>query len=120
MELATVATVLAWLTVLAGLSLAVAHVRNRRPYAWLAWAHPLAAVATLACLWTAVARWPGPVDMRFNAGAFVVSVAFVAGAFMFSLRVTRLPVPLLAIIVHAIVALIGCALVLAGLLYPLG
>ncbi len=121
LDLAVAATVLCWLAVAAGLALAITHVRHKHPAAGgLAWAHPVAAIATLVCLWVAVALWPGHTDMWFNSGAFVVTIAFAAGGFMFSLRKSGVPLPLLAIIMHGLVAVIGCALVLVGLLRALG
>ncbi len=120
MTLAVVACAVTWLAVLAGLLLAFLHVARRRVPAWLSWLHPVAAVLALACLWLAVAFWPGADDLLFNAGAFVVTLAFVAGAFMFSLRISGLPLPLLAIVLHGAAAAGGCVLVVVGLLRALG
>lgn len=120
MTLPLFASAVAWLAVLAGLLLASFHVARRRAPVWLAWLHPVAATLALVCLWLAVAFWPGANDLLFNAGAFVLTLAFVAGAFMFSLRVSGLPLPLLAITLHGAAAMGGCVLLIVGLLRVAG
>lgn len=117
MTLAILGSAFAWLAVLAGLLLAVGHALRRRPATWQLWIHPVAATVALVCLWSAVALWQGPDDMMLNAGVFVVTLAFVAGAFMFLLRVSGLKhLPIVAIILHGATALLGCALLIAGLM----
>ncbi len=116
MNLAVAGSVVAWLAVLAGLSLALAHAVHRPVPSWLAWLHPLAATVAVVSLWIAVARWPGPSDQFFNSGVFLVTLALVAGGFLFSLRKSGLPLPLLAIGLHGAIAIGGCVLLIDGLL----
>jgi len=117
-NLAAFGCVAAWIAALAGLALAAAHLMRRKPAAWLAGAHPLAATAALVLLWTAIVRWPGPDDMLLNSGVFVVTLAFVAGAFLFALRRAGLRrMPAVVIGPHALVALVGCGLLIAGLVH---
>jgi len=117
-NLAAFGCVAAWIAALAGLALAAAHLMRRKPAAWLAGAHPLAATAALVLLWAAIVRRPGPDDMLLNSGVFVVTLAFVAGAFLFALRRAGLRrMPAVVIGPHALVALVGCGLLIAGLVH---
>lgn len=107
---------MAGLAALAGLWLAAGHVLHRRFPAWLMWVHPLAAMAAMVSLWVAVVRWPGADSLVFNSGVFVLTLAFVAGAFLFALRRAGLRrMPAIVIGPHAVVALVGCGLLIAGL-----
>lgn len=118
MNLAILGSALAWGAVVAGLLLAGGHVARRRPPTWQLWMHPVAATLALVCLWSSVVLWQGSSDMLLNAGVFVLTLAFVAGAFMFALRVSGLHhPPVIAIALHGLVALVACSLLIAGLLH---
>jgi hypothetical protein len=113
--LAIVATAIAWFAVLVGLFLGVLHgLRRHRPMLLL-WLHPMAATSALVCVWIAVVRLPGPPDMAFNSGAMVLTLAFAVGAFLFALRRIPVPLPIIAIALHAAAAIGGCALLTRGL-----
>lgn len=121
MTLAVVGTALAWLAAAGGVTLAAWHFLRRSPPRWLLRGHPLAGMTALALMWAVFALWQGPRDLPLDAGTIVLTFAFAAGAFMFSLRTTRLPVPGLAIVLHGIGALTGAALLIVGLLhFPAG
>ncbi|HET7267564.1 MAG TPA: hypothetical protein VFJ15_05595 [Oleiagrimonas sp.] len=118
MNLVLLGCVVAWLAALAGLTLAVGHVARWRFPRWLMWAHPTAATVALACLWVAVVRRAGPTDLVLNSGVFVLTLAWVAGVFLFALRRSGLRrMPAIVIGPHALVALAGCGLLVAGLVH---
>ncbi len=108
---------LACLAALGGLVLATYYFAGWRMPRWLVVAHPLAGVATLTCLWIIFALWRGAHDLPFDAGIMVLSLTLVAGAFMFVLRATRLPVPEFVVLIHGLAALFGCALLIVGLFH---
>lgn len=117
MTLALVGTILALIAVLGGLSLATLFFSRKSAPRWLLWGHPSVGTVALICLWVAFSLWPGSRVLPLDAGIIVVTLAFSAGGFMFSLRVTRIPIPAFAIIVHGLAALGGCALLIVGLLH---
>ncbi|MDN5865591.1 MAG: hypothetical protein L0I62_10350 [Gammaproteobacteria bacterium] len=82
---------------------------------WLLRAHPALGITALICLWIAFALWQGQHSLPLDAGIVVLTLAFAAGGFMFSLRATRLPVPPFAIGLHGLAALTGCVLLIVGL-----
>lgn len=108
------AVVLACLTALAGLGLATCYFTRRRAPRWLITLHPLSGVAAVTCLWIVFALWEGPRALPFDAGVVVLTLVLAAGAFLFSLRATRLPVPPFVIVVHGLAALFSCALLIVG------
>ncbi|MDN5863807.1 MAG: hypothetical protein L0I62_01105 [Gammaproteobacteria bacterium] len=117
MTLAVAGSIVAWLAALGGLTLAVYVVSRRPAPRWLVWLHPAAGTTALVLLWVAFTLWPGPRDLPLDAGIIALTLAFVAGSFMFSLRATCLPVPVFAIALHALAALSACALLIVGLLH---
>lgn len=115
MKLALLGGVLAWLAVVMGLTLAVCYARGRRAPKVALWAHPVLAVLAVACLWAGAILWPGAKHYLFNSGTFVVTLAFLAGGLLFALRRAGNRAPMIVIGMHAAVALIGCAVLTAGL-----
>ncbi|MGH8161230.1 MAG: hypothetical protein ACRESR_03630 [Gammaproteobacteria bacterium] len=115
MILAYVGVALAVLAALAGLTLATLVFSRRHSPRWLVALHPAAAISGLACLWVAFALWRGTRDLPFDGGVLALTFVFAAGAFLFSLRITRLPLPFFAVLLHGGVAILGCALLIAGL-----
>ncbi|MGH8272760.1 MAG: hypothetical protein ACRES9_00665 [Gammaproteobacteria bacterium] len=107
---------LALFAALAGITLIFLRLVRRRMPRWLLAVHPVAGLTGLACLWVVFALWRGARDLPFDAGILALSFAFVAGIFLFSLRVTRLPRPFFAVALHGAAALFGCALLIVGLL----
>ncbi|MGH7057810.1 MAG: hypothetical protein ACREFZ_07975 [Acetobacteraceae bacterium] len=101
---------------LAGIVLAFFRLVRRRMPRWLLAAHPVAGISGLVCLWIAFALWRGTRDLPLDAGVLALSFAFVAGVFLFSLRLTDLPRPFFAVALHGAAALFGCALLIVGLL----
>ncbi len=108
---------LAVLAALAGLTLAGFMLARRRSPGWLIALHPVAGISGLACLWVAFALWRGARDLPFDAGVLVLSFVLVAGGLLFSLRATRLPLPFFAVLLHGGAAILGCALLIAGLVH---
>jgi len=108
---------LACFAVLGGLVLATYYFAGWRVPRWLGVVHPLVGVAALTCLWIVFAFWHGAHDMPFDAGIIVLSLTLAAGAFMFALRATRLPVPGFAVLIHGLAGLFGCALLIVGLFH---
>ncbi|HEX7340267.1 MAG TPA: hypothetical protein VF271_10100 [Rhodanobacteraceae bacterium] len=115
MKLAFAAVAIAWATILVGLTLAVRYARGLSVPKALLWLHPLLAVITVACLWTAVALWSGKADYFFNSGTFVVSLAFVAGGLLYAVRKWGGRPPLIVTGMHGAVAILGSVLLIVGL-----
>lgn len=117
MTLALVATALACGAAAGGLFLAFCVVTRRRPPMVVARGHPLAALAALTLIYVAVTAWHGPRDLPLDAGALVLTFAFVGGGLLYALRATRLPRPFFVILIHGMGALTGCALLIVGLVH---
>lgn len=121
MTLAAVATAVACAAALAGLFLAGCLLARRRLPRLLVRAHPLAGLTALALIYWAVITWRGPRDLPLDAGALVLTLAFLGGGLIFALRTTRLPRPPFVILLHGFAALCGCALLIVGLVHvPVG
>lgn len=108
---------LAFAAAVGGLTLVALRLSRRRPPRALLLAHPAAGAAALVCLWVTFALWRGPRDLPLDAGTLVLSLAFAGGGFLLSLRLTRLPRPFFVVGLHALVALLACALLVIGWLH---
>lgn len=118
MTLAIVATIVAWANVLVGIALAVLAVARKRVPGGLAWLHPIGAVATLVLAWWAAVVLPGTEpNVLFNSGAFVLTLAVVAGSFLGWVRWMGAPPLLVLIILHGLAGILGAGLLTAGLMH---
>ena len=120
MTLVFVGIALAFAAAAGGLTLVALYLSRRQAPRALLFAHPIVGIAGLACLWVAVALWRGPRDLPLDAGALVLTFALLGGAFLFSLRASRLPRPFFVVLLHGLTALFGCALLVIGLLHVPG
>lgn len=120
MTLALVATCFACAAAAGGLFLAVCVVRRRKPPLAVAWGHPLAGLTALTLIYVAVTGWQGPRDLPLDAGALVITFAFLGGGLLYALRATKLPRPFFVILIHGLAALTGCALLVIGLVHGPG
>ncbi len=117
LTLALVATAVVCGAAAGGAYLAGCGMMNCRPVTAVIWGHPLAAITGLALLYVVVFGWHGPRDLPLDAGALVLTLAFLGGGLLFALRATRLPQPLFVIFLHGLGALFGCALLIVGLVH---
>lgn len=117
MTLAAVAAAFACAAALGGLFLAGRILRNRPTPRVIVWAHPLAGLTALTLIYIAVTGWRGPRDLPLDAGALVLTFAFLGGALLFALGITRLPRPFFVIALHGVAAVSACGLLIVGLLH---
>ncbi len=117
MSLATPAMVLAWVASGLGLLLFGYRLFRRRPSPVAARAHPLLGVAAIGLVYATVILWPGSRSLPFDSGALVLTLTLLGGGLLFALRLTRIPRPMFVIVVHGAAALLGCSLLVVGLLH---
>jgi hypothetical protein len=117
MSLAASAMALAWVASGLGLLLFGYRLFRHRPSKIAGWAHPLLGVAAIGWVYATVIFRPGPRSLPFDVGALVLTLTLLGGGLLFALRLTRVPRPVFVIVVHGAAALLGCSLLVVGLLH---
>ncbi|MGH8127736.1 MAG: hypothetical protein ACRETC_05130 [Gammaproteobacteria bacterium] len=116
MNLGVIAAGVACAAVTLGLALLGFRLVRQRPPQLAGWLHPLFGLTAVGLAYAASVLWQGPRSLPFDAGALVLTLAFVGGCLLFALRLTRLPRPLFVILIHGAAATLGCVLLMVGLL----
>ena len=116
MTFAMTGVAVAGAAVLLGLTLLGYRLAHKRPPGIAGWLHPILGVAGLGLLYRVTLAWQGPRSLPFDAGTLVLTLTLAGGGLLFALRLSRLPRPLLVILLHGGAALLGIALLVVGLL----
>lgn len=116
MTLAPVSMGIAWAAAALGVLLLGFRLFRRRPPVPAGWAHPLMGLAAVGLVYAATLGWSGERSLPFDAGALVLTLTLFGGGLLFALRLSRLPRPLFVILIHGAAAILGCCLLVVGLL----
>lgn len=108
--------IVAWVAVGLGLTLFGYRLARRAPPRLAGWAHPVMGLIAVGLVYAATLGWSGMRSLPFDAGALVLTLTLLGGGLLFALRLSRLPRPLFVIVVHGAAALLGCCLLVVGLL----
>ena len=116
MTVSTPAVIAAWAAAGLGLTLFGYRLMRRRPPNLAGWAHPLLGLVAVGLVYAATLGWTGARSLPFDAGALVLTLTLLGGGLLFALRLSRLPRPVFVILVHGAAAVLGCCLLVVGLL----
>lgn len=116
MTLSTPAVIVAWVAAGLGLTLFGYRIVRRPPPSLAGWAHPLLGLVAVGLVYAATLGWAGVRSLPFDAGALVLTLTLLGGGLLFALRMSRLPRPIFVIVVHGAAAVLGCCLLVVGLL----
>jgi len=107
----------AWVAVGLGLMLLGYRLARRPPPRPAGWAHPAMGLIAVGMVYAATLGWTGVRSLPFDAGALVLTLTLLGGGLLFALRLSRLPRPLFVIVIHGGAAVLGCCLLVVGLLH---
>ena len=107
-----IAIILLSLAVTIGLFLAILAVRFHRRNARLGLVHAAMAIASLGVLGAQIVQ--GPINKFNNVAALLLVLALIGGAMVFALREENRPPAMAIVVIHAIMALGGLAVLVFG------